>query len=78
MRTQEQKWSREISKEERGFFFALFVVVRSDGVFLLLVGVSLFLDGLSSPSCAQSRDTQRPEDKHAHGTTPAAPYASYL
>lgn len=50
-------------------------------VFLLVVGVSLFLDGLSSPSvCVQSRDTQaeQPEDRHAHGTPPTAPYSSYL
>lgn len=52
-------------------------------VYLLVVRVSLFLDGLSSPSqsvCVQSRDTQaeRPEDKHAHGTPPTAPYSSYL
>ncbi len=89
MRTDKQQWSRE--GEQTGWerpkhvllLCPLLLFVGLVCVFLLVVGVSLFLDGLSSPSqgvCVQSRDTQaeRPEDKHAHGTPPAAPYSSYL
>lgn len=70
-------------KKKKALLCPLLLFVGLVFVFLLVVAVSLFLDGLSSPSrsiCVLSRDTQAewPEDKHAHGTHPTAPYSSYL
>lgn len=71
--------TRKRSSLSSSFYLLVGLVV----VYLLVVCVTLFLDGLSFPSqsiCVQSRDTQAegPEDKHAHGTPPTAPYSSYL
>ena len=87
MRTQKKNWSRETDRvketKTKGSSPLSSSSIICRFVFLLVVRVSLFLDGLSSLSqsvCVESRDTQaeQPEDKHAHGTPPAAPYASYL